>query len=103
LVDKPYFFGFGGISPVFNLTAFIELAGDKSLPAFHASKNFHGYTTPRLTHQISFSVGHEIPKCKCGLVPLADPELPTSPNLVPAVTRNPTTVELSILERCEPY
>ena len=38
----PYLFGFGGISPIFDLTDLTELAGDKSLPAFQASKNFQG-------------------------------------------------------------
>jgi hypothetical protein len=76
-----YFFGSGGTSPTFFFAASTALAGDKSLPAFHASKYFHGNTAPRLTHHVSAGVGHEIPKCKCGDVPRALPVAPTEPNL----------------------
>jgi hypothetical protein len=61
-----YFLGSGGISPFFASAAATAFAGDKSFPAFQASKYFHGATTPRRTHQIfgwvSVGVGHEIPK-----------------------------------------
>ena len=44
---------------------------------------------PRRTHQIPARVGQEIPKCRCGAVPRAEPLLPTLPTTVPAFTRCP--------------
>jgi hypothetical protein len=57
-----YFLGSGGISPTLALSAATAFTGDKSFPLFHASRYFHGNTSPRLTHHVSAGVGQEIPK-----------------------------------------